>query len=52
MCPIKYLNCTYLIKFLSSFGAAMSGPFSVAASLVGIENLLKWMMKYPKKVIS
>lgn len=31
-------------------GAAMSGPFSVAASLVGTENLLKWMMKYPEKV--
>lgn len=31
-------------------GAAMSGPFSVAASVVGTENLLKWMIKYPKKV--
>lgn len=31
-------------------GAAMSGPFSVAASLVGTENLLKWMIKYPKSV--
>lgn len=31
-------------------GAAMSGPFSVAASLVGTENLLKWMMKHPEKV--
>ncbi|WP_251859680.1 uroporphyrinogen decarboxylase family protein [Clostridium sp. Marseille-Q2269] len=30
--------------------AAMSGPFSVAASAVGTENLLKWMIKYPKKV--
>lgn len=30
--------------------AAMSGPFSVAASVVGTENLLKWMIKYPKKV--
>lgn len=31
-------------------GAAMSGPFSVAASLVGTENLLRWMMKHPEKV--
>jgi len=31
-------------------GAAMSGPFSVAASVVGTENLLKWMIKYPEKV--
>ena len=31
-------------------GAAMSGPFSVAASLVGTENLLKWMIKYPKRI--
>ncbi|TCU79482.1 uroporphyrinogen decarboxylase [Tissierella praeacuta] len=30
--------------------AAMSGPFSVAASVVGTENLLKWMIKFPKKV--
>ena len=30
--------------------ASMSGPFSVAASVVGTENLLKWMIKYPKKV--
>ncbi|WP_138206274.1 uroporphyrinogen decarboxylase family protein [Haloimpatiens lingqiaonensis] len=31
-------------------GAAMSGPFSVAASVVGTERLLKWMIKYPKQV--
>lgn len=31
-------------------GAAMSGPFSVAASVVGTENLLKWMIKYPERV--
>ncbi|OZV10419.1 methylcobamide--CoM methyltransferase [Tissierella sp. P1] len=31
-------------------GASMSGPFSVAASIVGTENLLKWMIKYPAKV--
>lgn len=30
--------------------ASMSGPFSVAASVVGTENLLKWMIRYPKKV--
>lgn len=31
-------------------GASMSGPFSVAASVVGTENLLKWMIKYPERV--
>lgn len=31
-------------------GAAMSGPFSVAASVAGTENLLKWMIKYPERV--
>ncbi len=31
-------------------GAAMSGPFSVAASLVGTENLLKWIIKCPEKI--
>lgn len=31
-------------------GAAMSGPFSVAASVIGTENLLKWMIKYPQQV--
>lgn len=31
-------------------GAAMSGPFSVAASIVGTENLMKWMIKYPKAI--
>lgn len=31
-------------------GAAMSGPLSVAASVVGTENLLRWMRKYPQKV--
>ncbi|QUH18452.1 uroporphyrinogen decarboxylase family protein [Alkaliphilus sp. B6464] len=31
-------------------GAAMSGPFSVAASVVGTENMLRWMIKYPEKV--
>lgn len=30
--------------------ASMSGPFSVAASVVGTENLMKWMIKYPKKI--
>lgn len=31
-------------------GAAMSGPFSVAASVVGTENLLRWTVKHPEKV--
>lgn len=30
--------------------ASMSGPFSVAASVVGTENLMKWMIKYPEKI--
>lgn len=38
-----------LIKHVD-VSASMSGPFSVAASVVGTENLLKWMMKYPDKV--
>lgn len=31
-------------------GAGLAGPFSTAASVVGTENLLKWMLKYPKQV--
>ncbi|WP_353095958.1 uroporphyrinogen decarboxylase family protein [Tissierella praeacuta] len=31
-------------------GAGLAGPFSTAASVVGTENLLKWMLKYPNKV--
>ena len=31
-------------------GAAMTGPFSVAASVVGTENLLRWISKHPEKV--
>ena len=31
-------------------GASMTGPFSVAASVVGTENLLKGMIKNPEKV--
>ncbi|MEY8416194.1 uroporphyrinogen decarboxylase family protein [Tissierella praeacuta] len=31
-------------------GAGLAGPFSTAASVVGTENLLKWMLKYPDKV--
>lgn len=48
---IKALRLTRdaLIKDVD-VGAAMSGPFSVAASVVGTENLLKWMVKYPEKV--
>lgn len=30
--------------------ASMSGPFSVAASVVGTERLLRWMIKCPEKV--
>lgn len=48
---IKALKLTRdaLIKDVD-VGAAMSGPFSVAASVVGTENLLRWMTKYPEKV--
>lgn len=31
-------------------GAAMTGPFSVAASIVGTENLLRWVRKFPSQV--
>lgn len=31
-------------------GAGLAGPFSTAASVVGTENLLKWMIRYPKQV--
>lgn len=31
-------------------GAVLAGPFSTALSVVGAENLLKWMLKYPKKI--
>jgi MtaA/CmuA family methyltransferase len=58
--PLKDGKLPILIKALKltrdalidevDVGAAMTGPFSVAASVVGTENLLKWMIKYPKKV--
>ena len=30
---------------VASIGAAMTGPFSVAASVLGTETLLRWMVK-------
>lgn len=58
--PLKDGNLPTLIKAIRltrdalmdevDVSAAMSGPFSVAASVVGTENLLKWMIKCPKKV--
>ncbi|CAK7086900.1 uroporphyrinogen decarboxylase family protein [Tissierella sp.] len=33
-----------------NIGTGLAGPFSTAASVVGTENLLKWMLKYPDKV--
>ncbi|GAA0774260.1 methylcobamide--CoM methyltransferase [Clostridium subterminale] len=58
--PLKDGKLPILIKALKltrdalidevDVGAAMTGPFTVAASVVGTENLLKWMIKYPKKV--
>nr|WP_255700386.1 uroporphyrinogen decarboxylase family protein [Dethiosulfovibrio faecalis] len=35
---------------VADIGASMTGPFSVAASVVGTENLLKWMVRAPEKV--
>lgn len=58
--PLKDGNLPTLLKAIKltrdalndkvDVGAAMSGPFSVAASVVGTENLLKWMIKYPERV--
>lgn len=58
--PLKDGNLPVLLKAIKltkdalfdqvDVGAAMSGPFSVAASVVGTENLLKWMIKCPEKV--
>jgi len=58
--PLKDGKLPILIKALKltkdalidevDVGASMSGPFSVAASVVGTENLMKWMIKYPKKI--
>lgn len=31
-------------------GAGLAGPFSTASAVVGTENLLKWMIKFPEKV--
>ncbi len=31
-------------------GLDLAGPFSTAASILGTENLLKWMIKYPEKI--
>lgn len=33
-----------------SVGGGIAGPFSVATCLVGAENLLRWIIKYPEKV--
>lgn len=43
------LTCDALIKDVD-VSAAMSGPISVAASVIGTENLLKWMIKHPKEL--
>lgn len=58
--PLKDGKLPILIKALKltrdalidevDVGASMSGPFSVAASVVGTENLMKWMIKYPEKI--
>lgn len=34
----------------ADIGASMTAPFSVAASVVGTENLLRWMVKKPEAV--
>ena len=48
---LKAIKLTYdaLVKDVD-VSAAMSGPLSVAASVIGTENLLKWMVKYPKEL--
>lgn len=33
------------VRDVASIGAAMTGPFSVAASVLGTETLLRWMVK-------
>ncbi len=35
---------------VADIGASMTAPFSVAASVIGTENLLKWMVRAPEKV--
>ncbi len=35
---------------VADIGASMTGPFSVAASVVGTENLMKWIVRAPEKV--
>jgi len=48
---IKAIRLTYdRLNPLVDVGAAMSGPFSVATSIIGTENLLKWMVKHPKEL--
>lgn len=48
---LKAIKLTYdaLVKDVD-VSAAMSGPMSVAASVIGTENLLKWMIKYPNEL--
>lgn len=58
--PLKDGNLPTLLKAIRltydqlnksvDVGAAMSGPFSVAASVIGTEQLLKWMVKHPKEL--
>lgn len=58
--PLKDGNLPTLLKAIRltydrlndsvDVGAAMSGPFSVAASIIGTEDLLKWMVKHPKEL--
>jgi uroporphyrinogen decarboxylase len=48
---LKAIRLTYdRLNPLVDVGAAMSGPFSVAASIVGTDNLLRWMVKHPKEL--
>lgn len=48
---LKAIKLTYdaLVEHVD-VSAAMSGPMSVAASVIGTENLLKWMIKHPKEL--
>ncbi len=48
---LKAIELTYAsLNNQVDVGAAMSGPFSVAASIIGTEQLLKWMVKHPKEL--
>ena len=51
--PLVFKAVRIVIKEIGhevDVGLSMPGPFTTAASVVGTENLLKWMLKYPDKI--